>query len=92
MKDIRHIVFAVVRHRPIMGQNQVQSKAMGSGFFVSPRVFLTCHHVIDPSAYPLSAGDYIHLVSMLSGGHGFHTIPKLEVGKDLHLSPTMTLP
>lgn len=62
--------------------------ALGSGFFIAPKVFLTCHHVVNPAVAPHQDGDIYHLVTTLvNGARGlFHVITPM-VGKDLILIP-----
>lgn len=63
--DLRKAVFAVVRHRP-EGAG-IRAFALGSGFLVSPHVFLTCWHVMNGAAAPHQDGDTYHLVRNIDG-------------------------
>jgi PEP-CTERM motif len=66
--DIRHAVFSVVRQR-LVGE-LFQSSCVGSGFFVSSTVFVTCWHVIDSPLSPHVPGDKYQLVNNLNGTNG----------------------
>lgn len=82
--DLRHIVFSVIRHRKVEGGNT--AVPLGSGFFVSPTAFLTCHHVINNTSAPHIDGDEYQLVSNLTGtSGGVHNIPSVTRGDTLHL-------
>jgi hypothetical protein len=88
--DLRHIVFLVVRHRKAEGGKT--AKSLGSGFFVSSKVFLTCYHVINSKGAPHQDGDEYHLVSNLTGTSGaIHVISDAQVGNNLHLFPECDL-
>ena len=89
VRDIRHIVCAVIRIRPNAANvGQYQAFALGSGFFVSHSVFLTCHHVINDPANPHQDGDVYHLVSNVPGqAGGVHIINNVQVNQTLHLFP-----
>jgi hypothetical protein len=84
--DVRHAVFSVHRHRPV-GNGQVAITILGSGFFVSSTVFVTCWHVIDSPMNPHQPGDQYHLVNNLNGVNGFEHVVKGEIGVDVHLYP-----
>jgi S1-C subfamily serine protease len=61
---------------------------LGSGFFVAPKVFLTCHHVVNSVMNPHEPGDRYQLVQSLAANTAFattHFAP--TVGTDLHLYP-----
>ena len=59
---------------------------LGSGFFVSPKVFLTCCHVVNGTSNPHQDGDTYHLVNNLTGNNGVvHLLPSTTLGKDIHL-------
>jgi len=86
VSDARHAVFSVNRHRPLPnGGYQVTS--LGSGFFVSSRVFVTCWHVIDSPQSPNQPGDLYRLVNNLDGTHGIIHEINNGVGTDIHLYP-----
>jgi hypothetical protein len=84
--DVRHAVFSVHRHRPLP-DGQFQITPLGSGFFVSSQVFLTCWHVIDNPSSPHQAGDIYKLVNNLDGMHGMIHDVSGGLGKDIHLYP-----
>jgi hypothetical protein len=84
--DVRHAVFSVHRHRPnVTGLFDVTS--LGSGFFVTSQVFLTCWHVIDGPGAPHQPGDLYRLVNNLDGQHGMVHEINGGVGNDIHLFP-----
>ncbi|AEU38762.1 trypsin-like serine peptidase [Granulicella mallensis] len=84
--DIRHAVFSVVRQRPT-GNGMFQTIPVGSGFFVSPSVFVTCWHVIDDPKNPHLPNDRYALVNNLDGKHSIQYDITGGVGKDIHLFP-----
>ena len=83
--DLRHAVFAVVRLRPAANE-LFEITTLGSGFFVSSEVFVTCWHVIDSPEAPHQVGDKYKLVSNLGPGLVVYDIGE-EIGKDIHLYP-----
>lgn len=88
VSDIRHAVFSVMRQRPI-GNGKVISHCLGSGFFVSSSVFITCWHVIDSPVAPHQAGDQYALVNNLDGKNGLVYSITGGLGKDIHLYPDL---
>lgn len=86
--DIRHAVFSVVRFRPD-GSGQFLTSALGSGFFVSPKVFVTCWHVIDDPRCPHKDGDKYALINNLDGTHSVVYDITGGVGTDIHLYPKL---
>ena len=86
--DIRHAVFSVVRQRPT-GTGQFQTLALGSGFFVSPTVFVTCWHVIDDPRNANQAGDKYTLINNLDGKNTVVYDIAGGVGTDIHLYPDL---
>lgn len=91
VRDLRHVVFSVVRHRDL-GNGQVEVTSLGSGFFVSSSVFMTCHHVVASAKSPHKDGDSYQLVSNLTGDSvAFYVIRTAQFGKDLHLFPECDL-
>ncbi|PYV63641.1 MAG: hypothetical protein DMG97_37140 [Acidobacteria bacterium] len=76
-----------MRHRA-EGQ-ETRALPLGSGFFVSSKVFLTCYHVINGKSNLHQDGDAYHLVNNLSdykGGKGvIHAIVNTTLGKEIHL-------
>jgi hypothetical protein len=91
--DLKRAVCAVVRHRPVTGGNpgQVQAFPLGSGFFVSPTLFLTCHHVINSVSSPHRDGDTYHLVHNLAAGVGVVFVNNVVTGNQLRLFPQLDL-
>jgi S1-C subfamily serine protease len=93
--DMRHVVYSVIRQRPTVVNNQqgFMSAARGTGFFVSPEIFVTCHHVVDDAADPHQAGDHYHLVANM----GANTQPRVviiqnpQVGQELNFFPQFDL-
>lgn len=86
--DVRHAVFSVHRHRPI-GNGRFQITPLGSGFFVSSRVFITCWHVIDSPVSNHQGGDVYRLVNNLDGMHGIIHEINGGLGRDIHLYPDL---
>jgi V8-like Glu-specific endopeptidase len=86
--DLRHAVFAVVRQRPIE-DGKFQTLPLGSGFFVSPTVFVTCWHVIDDPRNPHKDGDRYTLINNLDGKNSIVYDIGGGVGTDIHLFPDM---
>jgi len=84
--DVRHAVFSVHRHRPA-ANGLFDITPLGSGFFVSPEVFITCRHVIDGHDKPHQAGDLYRLVNNLDGMHGIIHEINGGVGQDIHIYP-----
>lgn len=89
--DMRHAVYSVVRNRPTTINNQpgFQSAARGTGFFVSPEIFITCNHVLNDPADPHLPGDNYALVASMGSG----ILPRIvavanpTIGNDIHLFP-----
>lgn len=84
ISDARHAVFSVHRFRP-NGKGGNDVTALGSGFFVSSSVFVTCAHVIDPKAIPHQAGDTYRLVNNIDGQFGIIHEVNGGLGKDVHI-------
>jgi hypothetical protein len=61
--DMRHVVYSVIRQRPVMVNNQqgFHSAARGTGFFVSQEIFVTCNHVVNAIEDPHQVGDHYDL-------------------------------
>ena len=89
--DMRHVVYSVVRSRPVMvnGQQGFQSAARGTGFFVSPDIFITCHHVLNDAADPHVPGDNYVLVANMGPGVAprIIQIARPEIGREINLFP-----
>jgi S1-C subfamily serine protease len=91
VRDLRHVVFSVVRVRPLDAEN-VQFTVLGSGFFVSPTVFLTSCHVVNGRAASHQDGDSYHLVSSFGGSPPVIYFAKdARQGSNLHLFPDCDL-
>jgi V8-like Glu-specific endopeptidase len=89
--DVRHAVFAVTRHRPFP-QGGYQGWALGSGFFVSKKVFVTCAHVVMNPANPHQDGDSYKLVNAsVTGGATFVEIQNAVAGTNVHVFPDADL-
>ena len=84
--DARHAVFSVHRLRP-NGTGNYDATPLGSGFFVSSSVFVTCAHVINPKAVPHQTGDIYRLVNNLDGKVGIIHEVNGGIGKDIHIFP-----
>jgi S1-C subfamily serine protease len=90
VRDVRQTVFSVIRHRQT--EHGVISGALGSGFFVSPRIFVTCCHVVNSRAQPHQDGDTYHLVGKVTRDIvGVHEIPRASIGNTVHLYPDVDL-
>lgn len=85
-KDYRRAVFAVVRLRT--EANGIHTATpLGSGFFITPSTFLTCHHVVNPPNNPHIDGDTYHLVGNFDGSGGkIHSVVG-QAGSTLLLHP-----
>ena len=89
--DLRCAVFSVIRDRPNQA-GAFSSLPLGTGFFVKPDVFITCHHVFNPALDPHKSGDSYRLIANLTGSSAtVHTITNVEVGKNLTLFPNLDL-
>lgn len=84
--DLRHAVFAVVRFRPSKQAGLFDIMVMGSGFFVSSEVFVTCWHVIDSPDSPHQQDDRYQLVGNL-GAVPISLPVGNVIGTDIHLFP-----
>jgi S1-C subfamily serine protease len=88
VSDIRQAVFSVVRQRPI-GNGQFQTQPLGSGFFISQTVFITCWHVIDSPSTPHQPDDSYVLVNNLDGKNSANYTISGGIGEDIHLFPEL---
>lgn len=86
VNDLRHVVYAVIRTRQ-RPDGKFDALALGSGFFVSRTVFLTCFHVINGRVAPHQDGDSYMLVNNLGENGTAHTIRDARTGKNLHVFP-----
>jgi len=93
--DMRHVVYSVIRQRPIIvnGQPGFNGAARGTGFFVSPDIFVTCHHVVNEAADPHQAGDdYLLVANMgINMPPRIITIKNPQVGNQLSFFPQFDL-
>jgi S1-C subfamily serine protease len=90
VRDMRHCVWSINRFRPDPpGQDKrFIASNLGSGFFVAPRIFLTCHHVVNSANNPHMTGDRYQLVQSLSDNTAISSLQFIPVvGTDLHLFP-----
>jgi serine protease Do len=93
--DMRHVVYSVIRQRPAMqnGQQGFMGAVRGTGFFVSPEIFITCHHVVNAAEDPHQDGDHYLLVANM----GFNALPRViplmnpQVGQSLNFFPQFDL-
>jgi S1-C subfamily serine protease len=87
VRDLRYAVFAIARFRPLAdGRFQGWGSSIGSGFFVSHSVFVTCYHVINPSNLPHVDGDIYQLICNQTGPTGITlTVAPAVVGQNLFL-------
>src|SRR4029077_20039702 len=88
--DARYAVFAVIRLRPA-AQGQFQYWVLGSGFFVSSKIFLTCAHVLTNPASPHIDGDTYKLISNNLTTRTGWTIQDAVVGDNVHIFPDADL-
>ena len=88
VRDVRHAVFSVVRMRPTATPNVFDTIALGSGFFVSPTLFMTCYHVFDSKAFPHKDGDNYRLIANVGNGNPvIHEATNVQKGSNLHFYP-----
>ena len=88
--DMRHVVFSVIRERQVAAGKG--ARALGTGFFVSPTVFITCDHVMNDPKDPHMDGDSYVLVANLTGNTGtLYPVAHPKVGTDLFLFPNLDL-
>ena len=92
VRDIRHTVACVVRWRPTGEPGKFAVTALGSGFFVSPEMFLTCNHVMNDPNNPHKDGDAYQLVARVAenGGHKLG-VENVVAGTNLFLYPDCDL-
>jgi serine protease Do len=93
--DMRHVVHSVIRQRPIVVNNQqgLNSAARGTGFFVSPEIFITCNHVVDSAEDPHQPGDNYALVANMGVNTQPHVVLVANpvVGQDIQFFPAVDL-
>jgi S1-C subfamily serine protease len=89
--DMRHVVFSVIRERQ-MPNGMKGGAALGTGFFVSRDIFITCDHVINNPDNPHLPGDSYMLVANLTGTSAkVYRIEAPEVGKEINPFPNLDL-
>ncbi len=92
--DLRHAVYAVIRLVP-MPDGKYRVMPTGSGFFISPTAFVTCHHVVNPMSAPYADGEGYQLVKNLVSGAELGgvtiVVPKTARDANLHLFPELDL-
>jgi len=64
---------------------------LGTGFFVTRDVVLTCHHVMSPISNPHQNGDSYHLVRNVTGTVDVYEVPNVTAGVELRLFPQADL-
>lgn len=88
--EMRHVVFSVIRERQVQGGKA--ARALGTGFFVAPKIFITCDHVVNPPNDRHQPGDSYLLVANLTGKSGkLYRIDAPELDKDINLFPNLDL-
>jgi len=88
--EMRHVVFSVIRERQIPGAKT--ARALGTGFFVAPKIFITCDHVVNPVNDRHRPGDSYLLVANLTGKSGkLYRVDAPELDKDINLFPNLDL-
>lgn len=88
--EMRHVVFSVIRERQV--PEGKAARALGTGFFIAPRVFITCDHVVNPVNDRHQPGDSYLLVANLTGRSGkLYRIERPELSKDINLFPNLDL-
>lgn len=88
--EMRHVVFSVIRERQV--PEGKAARALGTGFFIAPRVFITCDHVVNPVNDRHQPGDSYLLVANLTGRSGkLYRIERPELNKDINLFPNLDL-
>jgi hypothetical protein len=88
--DMRHAVCGVIRNRQVPGG--ALAAFLGTGFFVSPEIFITCDHVANGANDPHQPGDSYLLVANLTGASGkLYTITNPQLGAELNLFPNLDL-
>jgi S1-C subfamily serine protease len=75
------------------GQAGFMGTARGTGFFVSPEIFITCHHVVNDPADPHQGGDDYWLVANMGAGVPARIVKVTnpQVGNELNFFPQFDL-
>ncbi len=79
-----------MRHRP-HPDGGMEGFTLGSGFFISPDLFLTCHHVINAVRNPHREGDTYHLVNNVAGAVNVIVVENVTTGDQLNCFPEVDL-
>ena len=88
--DMRYVVFSVIRERQLPAGKA--ARALGTGFFVAPKIFITCDHVINPPNDRHQDGDSYILVANLTGKSGrLYRIERPQLGTEITLFPNLDL-
>ena len=67
-------------------------KALGTGFFVSRNIFITCDHVMNNPQDPHQPGDSYSLVANLTGTSGkMYPLLNPQIGQEINLFPNLDL-
>jgi hypothetical protein len=89
--DLRHVVFNVIRERQ-MSNGMKGALAIGTGFFVSRDIFITCDHVMNHPDNPHQPGDSYLLVANLTGTSAkLYRINAPQIGNEINLFPNLDL-
>lgn len=89
--DYRHVVFAVIRQRPVQ-TGGFMALPLGTGFFVARDVFITCDHVINHPDNLHQPGDSYFLAANFTGNSGkIYTINNPQIGQEIQLFPNLDL-
>jgi Trypsin-like peptidase domain len=92
---MRHVTYSVIRQRPMMLNDQqgLYSAARGTGFLVSPEIFVTCNHVINAVEDPHQVGDQYALVANMGVNIQTRvaTIVNPKIGSEINLFPAFDL-
>jgi len=88
--DYRHVVCSVIRQRPMQGG--MGALPLGTGFFVSRDIFITCDHVMNSPNAPHQPGDSYLLVASLTGNTGrIYPLQNPQIGQEINLFPNLDL-
>jgi len=88
--DARYAVFSVMRTRSA-AQGTFNYWVLGSGFFVSTKIFLTCAHVLMSPATPHVDGDTYKLISTTRTTRTVWQVENAVVGNNIRLFPDSDL-
>ena len=91
VRDLRHTVYSVIRIRPTANGQFNAAPPLGSGFFVSPEIFLSAGHVLNHPSAPHADGDIYQLVRSDPPAAVAHTIQNVRLNDQLHVFPELDL-